>query len=148
MIPSREPRTGEHPVTGDALAPPTATSALENPINGHEHALPTEIQYACIYRLETPLDCTGGACECVSPTEWDTNPICQDENGAYGSTQYFARAQPGTRQLRLLEMLGPRGTVGSICTEPVFDEQEPDFGYRPAVDSLMRVLRRRLAPFE
>ena len=148
MVPSLAPRGGSHPITGDELAPPNATSPQANPINGHEHQVPNELQYACIYRLETPRLCVDATCECTTAQEFTTNPVCQEDSGAYGTTQRFGRATPATRALRVIQALGPQGTVASLCTEPVFSTAEPAFGYKPAVDALVRALRGRLVPFE
>lgn len=146
MIPAVAPRQGEHPLTGDPLAPPEAASPNENPINGHEHALGDRPQYACIYPLPDPLSCGGGACECV-PGAIDTNPLCQAADGSYGPVQRFAGATPATRPLALVRDLGAQGILGSICAASTSATGEPAFGFKPSVDAIMRRLRHELAPF-
>lgn len=148
MVPSRDPRTGVHPVDGSDLQPPTAPTPDANPINGHEHTLERQLQYACIYRLETPVTCTTTACECFAPDELSTNVVCQQDTGAYTMTQRYGRATPATRPLRLLQMIGPQAVVASICTEPVFQSQQAAFGYKPAADAMMRALRNSLVRAE
>jgi hypothetical protein len=148
MIPSRDPRSGTNPVDGNELQPPTATSPTANPINGHEHTLARELQYACTYRLEQPVVCNDTSCECLTLAEIDTNPVCQEDNGNYTSVQHFGRATPATRPLRLLQRLGAQAVVTSICTEPSFQPNAEDFGYKPATDAMMRALRNYLVPFE
>jgi hypothetical protein len=147
MIPSLGPREGEHPLTGDALAPPDATSPADNPINGHEHALPDRPQYACIYPLPDPLSCTGGLCECL-PGATDTNPICQALDGTYAAVQRYGAATPATRPLALVRDLGPQGILGSICAATTSATGAPGFGFKPSVDAIMRRLRHDLAPFD
>lgn len=55
MIESKDPRTGTHPVTGEALAPPTAARNA-NSINGHEWNTDNgDLEFACTFSLETPI---------------------------------------------------------------------------------------------
>lgn len=148
MWASREPRSGASPVTGDALAPTSAPLPDANPINGHEHAMPDELQYACIYPLSAPEACAQDECECTGADAAGSNPICQDpQTGAYGDVQFFGRAAPATRQLSLLQRLGPQGVLASICTAPETDPTSDSFAYKPAVDAVARALHRRLVPY-
>jgi len=151
MVESIDPRSGTHPLTGDPLAPPTAKSAQENPINGHERLLSqrSDLQYACIYPLRTPKDCTDiPDCECTD--EVDTNPVCQAPDGSYSKIQRFARANPGARELAVLKGIGVQGVVASICADEVSENEKdkPTFGYKPAVSALLRAIRWRLTPAE
>jgi hypothetical protein len=147
MVESIAPRTGQNPVTGDALAPPGA-GLLANPINGHEYSIPDndDLQYACIFELPQPRDCTTtmDACECKSPS--NDNPLCQAANGQFGTTQYYAKAYPGRRQLQLLEAVGNQAIVGSICPAPVADPASSARGYRPTFAALAEAVRASLAP--
>ncbi len=148
MIASIEPRQGIHPLTGVPLADPSSTSPLANPINGHERTITgrDDLQYTCIYPLGVPKDCTGlPDCECTDD-DIPTNPICQAEDGSYGSTQRFARALPATRPLAVMKELGPQAVVASICADKVSSPVQPTFGYKPAVDALLRTIRRRFEP--
>jgi hypothetical protein len=145
MIPSIAPRTGVNPPTQSALAPPEATSPSANVVNGHERAIPNkdDLQYACIFPRPVPKDCSSGQCECQGDGI-PTNPICQSPDGSYGPIERAGRALPGVRELELVRALGERAALGSICA-PIVDSPElVTFGYRPAVDALLRTLRRRI----
>jgi hypothetical protein len=144
MIESIAPRTGVSPVLGDALAPP-ASGPFANPINGHERDIPLgdDLQDACIYPRATPMDCAMAACDCAPP-DIDTNPVCQAADGSYSSKQGFARALPGLRQLRVLKGLGDQAAVASVCAAQTTGGSQPTFGYKPAVDAALRLLRSRL----
>ncbi|MEZ4438839.1 MAG: hypothetical protein R3B72_07105 [Polyangiaceae bacterium] len=134
MRESVAPRSGTHPITGDALSPPGSPS-LSNPINGHERDLFDELQYACIMPLPEPRDCaapTADNCPCADPNNQD--PQCQDESGAYTQVQRYTGAMPGIRELQVLEALGDQGIVGSACAAP-----NPDtggFGYASSLAAL------------
>jgi hypothetical protein len=145
MIPSIEPRSGTNPPTQAALAPPDALSANANPINGHERDIPgkDDLQYACTFPRSTPKDCSLGACECQGAAI-ATNPICQQPDGSYAPIERAARALPGVRELELVRALGERAALGSVCAPIVDNPQQVTFGYRPAVDALLRTLRRRI----
>lgn len=145
MIPSVTPRTGTHPLTGSPLAPPIAPSPQTNPINGHERELPSQddLQYSCIFEVRTPEDCTVTGCICVEEGA-TTDPLCQAEDGTYSTIQRYAGAMPPTRQLRVMREMGERAVVASICAENVSDASLPTFAYQPAVDAMLRTLRRRI----
>jgi len=130
-----------NPPTGAALAPP-ASPPLANPINGHERAIPRrdDLQYACIYARNTPAPCVSGPCNCSAP-DIDTNPLCQAPDGSYGNTEYYARALPGTRLLQVLQGLGDRASVASVCAGVTAVPGDPTFAYKPAVDAVLRTLR-------
>jgi hypothetical protein len=149
MIESIEPRTGNNPVTGAAIAPPESTSALANPINGHERVIASkdDLQFACIYPHPQPKDCSVSDvdCECVAGNI-DMNPLCQGPDGAYSTVQRYGRALPSTRELAMLSQLGTRGVVASVCAPETSDKGSPSYAYRPAVDALLRALRQRLTP--
>jgi hypothetical protein len=144
MISAVEPRSGTNPRTGIAVAPPDA-AALANPVNGHERIIAekNELQYACIYPRQVPKDCAGAACECDG-ANINTNPICQANDGSYGSVQRYARALPGTRELQVVKGLGDRAAVGSVCAPITVGAQAPTFGYKPSVDAVLRALRQRI----
>jgi hypothetical protein len=149
MIPSVAERTGTNPVTGDPLAPSSSPGPLANPINGREMALTfegLELQYACIFELESPRECGGaGYCDCDNPfPPGNSKPICQAPDGTYGSIQYRGKAFPGTRHLRVLEGIGENGIVASICARNVKDQARSDFGYRPALRAVLDRLREGL----
>jgi hypothetical protein len=146
MIESIEPRQGEHPIIGAPLAPPSS-GVMANPINGHEYTVKArdDLQYACIFPIPTPRDCTGltpDLCECAA-TGTD-NPICQSGDQQFESLQRYAKAQPGLRHLELSQRLGDRSVVSSVCAAQLDDPQAGDFGYRPAVRTLLELVAERL----
>ena len=144
-----EERTGTNPVTGTSLAPSTA-GVMADPISGHEKPEDDSPQYACIFPLLEPLDCVGQACDCNQP---NGNPLCQDPSGAYGSTQYHAKAYPGLRELSVLKAIGDQAIVASVCPanmdgatekDASAENDAPDFGYRPAIGALVDQLKDKL----
>jgi hypothetical protein len=146
MLESVDERSGENPVTGDPIVGSSSLDPQANPINGHERSIVrrTDLQYACIFALQTPRDCatqTQG-CDCRAETAAQ-NPLCQPpEGGPGGTTQYFAKAYPSIRQLDVLRRHGNNAVAASIC--PKRSAGEPDevgFGYRPAVAGLIKRLR-------
>jgi len=141
MIVSTEPRAG---IAGPD-SPPGA-----DPKNGHEWRVPSDpnyadLQYACIFPLSKPRDCTGTDTDCDC---WNGdvtyNPLCQNGSGAYGKIQYGAKAYPGLRELEFLKGVGNQGIVGSICPKNTTDSTQTDYGYRPAIESIIVRLRRAL----
>jgi hypothetical protein len=145
MIESIEPRSGSHPLLGDAAAPPGSDHDA-NRINGHEFSTPqrADLQYACIMPLLSARDCTSEQnCDCTDPD--NDNPICQDPaTNAFGMTQYAAKAYPGRRHLSVLRSLGHQGILGSICAPQLDDEDAPDFGYRTVFDSIGENVKRSI----
>jgi hypothetical protein len=146
MIASIDPRTGNNPATGAALEPPDSPLGA-NPINGHERNIPTrdDLQPTCIYPRPMPKDCTNASnnCACIG-TNIDTNPLCQAPDGSYGPIQYANRALPGIRELEVVKGLGDRGVAASICAANTTDTGGATFGYKPAIDAMLRALRGRL----
>jgi hypothetical protein len=62
-------------------------------------------------------------------------------SGAYGTTQFFAKAFPGLRHLAVAEGVAHKsGNVlpASICARNTSDTSRQDFGYRPFTESLLR----------
>ena len=150
MIESIAPREGVHPITGEELQPPGAPP-LANSINGHERAIAAgdDLQYACIYPRPVFKACNPSTldCECKAPA-LDGNPICQASDGSYTNVQRFAKGLPGVRQLLVMRDLGSQAVPASLCAPIVKDPSQPAFGYKPAVDALLRALRPRLPPPE
>jgi hypothetical protein len=128
--------------------PPTA-SYFADPVNGHEYtpdlSLRDDLQYACIFPLPEPRDCstTSGYCDCTSAPA--NNPLCQSPQGAYGTTQYAAKAYPGLRHLQLLKAMASQGIVAPICPAQIGDAARSDFGFRPAIGAVLERIRARLA---
>ncbi|MBK8253793.1 MAG: hypothetical protein IPK82_14150 [Polyangiaceae bacterium] len=144
MIESTKPREGTNPVTGTDMAPPTAGYGAD-PISGHEQPFQIDNpQYACTFPLLTPLPCESTNCQCKNP---EGDPLCQDESGAYTTTQVAAKAYPGLRELSVLKGLNEQAIVGSVCPSNMDESAETDaldFGYRPAIGALIDQLRGKL----
>ncbi len=148
MIESIEPRSGVSPVTGAALAPADSTDPLANPSNGHEKNNPEQddLQYACTFLLPATRDCTknsDASCRCAPDMSGNTtaittenSPDCQPPTGgAPGTTQYFAEAYPGTRELLVAQALADRAVSASICPKQSTGDGA-SFGYVPALSAL------------
>jgi hypothetical protein len=146
MVESILPRSGTNPITGDPIAPPGA-GYLQNPINGHEYSMPNfdSLQYACILPLSQPRDCTNpgnASCDCTDPQ--NDNPLCQAPNGSFGTMQYFAKAYPAIRELRVLEAIGPQAVVGSVCAAQVSDPTSQDWGFLATYYAMAEAMRGAL----
>jgi hypothetical protein len=150
MVESTVPRSGTDPITGAAISPVTTPNGLGSQVGGgllndHERTIkqPADsIEYACIFPLAQPLDCTqpGLACECPSSSGQATdNPVCN------GTMQVNARAYPGIKHLAIARGLGENGIPGSICAKQITDPSAPDYGYRPSISAILRTVTGRLA---
>lgn len=150
MIESTVPRSGSHPFLPNAAIAPAdaAVPPTRDVISGHEQAPPDrdDLQYACIFELETPVNCTESFCDCALSTnpEGEKNkkrPLCQPPGGgAFGTTQHYAKAYPGTRHLEVLKGIGGQAIVASICPKVVRSarpDADPNFGYNPAMAALV-----------
>jgi hypothetical protein len=141
MTESITPRMGTNPVTGAALAPPTA-GYLANPINGHERTIADndDLQYACIFEVPTPHDCasTSTNCDCNTATDGTMNPLCQAADGTYSTTQSYAKAFPALRILQVLKGVGDAGVLASICPKNIVDQTSEGYGYRPVIGTLVQ----------
>ena len=161
MVESIAPRSGTHlddpqdPNSGEALVPPSGTPtqppALDPKLpNGHEwdiSATNDDLQYACVFPLPTPRDCSGQAtsCDCSTAVTNNTqNPLCQDSNGAETTMQYRAKGYPGLRHLQVAKGLGAQGIVASICPSNLTGSSAADYGYRPAIGAIIDRLKTRL----
>jgi hypothetical protein len=139
---------------------PTGAPSNTDPVSGREwitdqpvgdHVLPIDIQYACIFPLAAPRDCTqpvnGYACDCPAPTMLthdQTPPVCSD---AAPTQQIAAKAYPTIRELQVAKMMGGQGIVSSICPVDVTDNaagNDPLYGYRPAVAAIVDRLKGSL----
>ena len=153
MIESVDPRSGTNPITGDPLV--SSAQPLGNKINGHEFAIPKRdnLQFACIFPLVSiddlgnvlpaVRDCSvPGLASCDCADETNDSPVCQ-VNPATGlpTNQVSAKAYPGTRHLALLQLLGERAVVGSVCPPQLNNPSAADFGYRPTMRGLMDRLK-------
>src|SRR5690606_41733239 len=67
----------------------------------------------------------------------------------FRSTQTYAKAYPGIRELQALELFSEvnptkNSIVASICPKEPDDAGKPDFGYRPAVATIVDRLKEQL----
>jgi hypothetical protein len=146
MKESFEKRTGVHPITGEPLG--DETSAQGNSVNGHEYPIPArdDLQYACIFPLSQPRDCsdpaTSQGCDCPTvndPADQTSKPLCNPDP-ALDHLQTHAKAYPGTRFLSTIRSLGSQGIVGSVCPKQLTDPTAGDYGYRPAIQEIVNRL--------
>ena len=152
MVESIDPRDalGVNPITGEA-PPPVTSPAGTSPINGHEYSIPQrdDLQYACIFPLQTPRDCaaSGYGCDCRSSLVMDRemdSPLCQAPGTTTaGTIQYYAKAYPGLRYLQVLKEYGANSIVGSVCPK-VTDPGADSYGYGPAAEALLQRMAERL----
>ncbi len=144
MVETPEVRTGKNPYTNAALAPPDAAPTA-NPINGHERSIPKQddLQYACIFPLDSPKDCSNAsaACDC-GPGHDSDNPVCQDPNTGASSvaTQFYGKAYPGLRELEVLREVGDNAMPASLCPK-IVDPASPDYGFNPAMAAVTERLK-------
>jgi hypothetical protein len=183
-------RTGTNYADGTVETIPMVVPAASptgggpDPINGGDwatdvdtpnpHPLPVDREYACIFPLAAPRDCSQAddpldayacTCDAVGLIGTQVPPVCGLQNPsapysgctALGScsktndylTQYYAKAYPTIRELELALMLGPQGVISSLCPIHVKDEaagNDPVYGYRPAVTAILDRLRVALEP--
>jgi hypothetical protein len=135
MLESVEPRSGTNPITGAKIVL-ASESPLGNPINGSDRAIASrdDLQYACIFDLPVPVQCTNESCDCFASPQ---SPLCFDGTG-FGPVQYRAKAYPARRQLAVLKGLGDRAVVASICPAKTSSDRDsdPDWGYLPAITAI------------
>ena len=155
MVESVEPRSGTHPVTGEAVAGINA-GYMANSINGHEWNIfdKGDLQYACIFPKESetcPEQQPAGEqpknCDCTSTSyggDEAGNPLCQAQNGDYDRTQRYAKAYPSLRQLQVLNLFGDNSIVASICPKQLDNPNASDYGYNPAVAAIVERLKEQL----
>jgi hypothetical protein len=138
MIESIEPRNG---------VPPPGSAPDADAYIGHDYSVPLRdaLQYACLWDLgDIERDCTGQQnCLCSDPE--NDNPACEEGPGGFRTTQIAAVATPGTRPLLLLQALGHRAVVGSVCPALISDEDSPDYGFKYVFDTLTQLTAERLA---
>jgi hypothetical protein len=139
MLESITPRTGTQPVNG---APLVAPGDAPTQLNGSEHTLAGELQFACIFALPAPLvgcaETLGECCEGYEPS-----PLCSTSEV---ETQLYAEASPGTRHLEVARGLSERGIIGSVCAPehedaPALGQAIPARGYAQPMRGLLRGLR-------
>jgi hypothetical protein len=159
MRESIEARSGIHPVTQEPIGLPSGNERL-NQINGHEWTTKGDLQFACTFdlaQLNATRDCntatSSSSCSCsdrLAP-KGSQSPLCQNPNdGSYGTTQYAAKAYPGTRQLEVLraynDTVKNNSIVASICPKNLDPTQQntSGYGYNSAVAALVDRLKTQL----
>ena len=137
--------------------PPPASADNADPDNGREWVTNAgsgvDRQFACTFALPTAAqrDCTVAAnqqiCDC--PTTAGTPhdqvpPLCD----ASTTRQIRAKAYPTVREILLARKLGTQGILSSICpihVDKQGGEDDPLYGYRPAVSAIVDRLKNALA---
>jgi hypothetical protein len=133
-----------HMVESSAIRPTleAPTSTTIDPISGHEYTnANSDLQYACIFDLPEPRDCSvnTNGCDCSSPT--NDNPLCDT---TVKTKQIRAKGYPGTRELSTIYSVGANGIVGSVCPAQLTDKTQSDYGYRPAIGAIIDRLKTAL----
>lgn len=148
-------RSGPHPLIDAPVAPSSSPNRTQNPINGHEQAIPKkdDLQYACTFQLSTPRTCDASneaRCDCNADEHDNHRSLCTYPNGpGTDGTQVAGKAYPGIRTLEVLRGIGENAIVASICpkhTEPapgLEPEADANYGYNPAVQAIVDVFRIR-----
>lgn len=162
MFESIQPRAG---------IPGPESPFMADPANGHDWNIidQSDLQYACIFpkpavdcpteqevREDDTADPTTPIpnCDCTyyGPGLGDggdyNSPLCQGQGG-YSMTQAFGKAYPGVRELQALEKFAQdnptqNAIVASICPKEVSDKSKKDYGYRPAVATIVERLKEQL----
>ena len=139
MVESRTPRMG---------LPGVGSPATADPFNGHEYTTDPnpaqksgDLEYACIFKLPSSRSCVGqtDSCDCTSTTS--DNPLCDTQ---LKTTQVNAKAYPGLRELAALQAVNVQGIVASVCPAQTLDKNSTDYGYRPAIGSIIDRLKQAL----
>jgi hypothetical protein len=143
--------------------------------NSGSHSLPVDREYACIFQLppSSQRDCStlggsGGSstieynsCDCTGTgdTPEQIPPLCAktSTDGTITSSvsdytvQTYAKAYPTIRELMLANMMGSQGSVSSLCPIHTVDNaagDDPLYGYRPAVNSIVNRIKAGLLAAE
>jgi len=172
MIESYQPRTGL-PITSSGatiqgdLAPDWYTDGEASATFPQRVNLPVDREYACVFALTAPRNCDPNnennseadlsQCDCSTAGPGGTPPtlpadhvppLCDAQNPLQ---QDYAKAYPTIRELTLAQQLGTQGIVSSICPIDVVDNaagNDPLYGYRPAVASIVDRMAGSLAPLD
>jgi hypothetical protein len=151
------------PSKTNMLVPSSAAPTGMDPVNGREwvtdqeqtagtHVLRVDRQYACTFPLTTPRDCTlkqnSNACDCpltaTGLTPGQLPPLCSSGSP---TQQIAAKAYPTTRELLVARLMRQQGIVSSLCPIDVQDNaqnNDPKYGYRPAVATIVNRLKNAL----
>jgi hypothetical protein len=161
MVESTTPRSGTDPITGAAISPITTPNGGGPMVGGsllndHERSIAVpadDIEYACVFPILAPIDCSvpGMICDCTLPIgslPTTDNPLCEPNPNDSGhlTMQTKAKAYPGIKHLAIVKGLGEQGIAASICAKQVSDPTAADFGYRPAVRAILDRIKVPLRP--
>ncbi|MEO8177379.1 MAG: hypothetical protein ABI895_00975, partial [Deltaproteobacteria bacterium] len=146
------PRPPENPLMRESTTP--RPGVVTGGPNGREYATDAaiagtagDLEYACIFPLPRPRNCADAdalVCDCAPGFE--DQPLCEQLPGVSPTTtQHWAKAYPGLRQLEVLRGFGQNSIVASICARNVSNLGRRDFGYRPAIASIVERLEEQLA---
>lgn len=125
MIESPDPRSGMSDLLGFA-------ASGENEVNGGDRASGIDdLQYACIFPIEPEATQACAACEAAGCDD----PLCA------GGMQVAAKAYPGTRELSVIRGMGEQGIPASICPRQLDEVEADDYGYAPAVRTIIDKLK-------
>jgi len=137
-------RTGKNPIIDAAIVPSSSQDPTANPINGHEQiTMASDLQYACTFPLLAPKICDqqamldGHGCDCFADDLPFNRPLCNPPGGGPATTtQHYGKAYPALRELSVVQQLGRRSVLGSICAANTQDTRREDYGYGPLVNAL------------
>jgi hypothetical protein len=131
-------------------------------------SLRVDREYACIFKLATPRDCSNTAttadptlqdsCDCQPPamgtfTQDQVPAVCNDSDPSKYTEQDSAKAYPTIRELELAHLLGKvpganEGIISSLCPIDTADNatgDDPLYGYRPAMNAIISRLKQALS---
>ncbi len=157
MVESTVPRSGTDPITGAAIAPPSTPNGGGPMVGGsllndHEWNIPApagDIEYACVFPILNPLDCSDPSvvsCDCRGLSATADNPLCEANPNDSGNLtlQTKAKAYPGIKHLAIARGMGNQGIAASICAKQLTDNTAADYGYRPAINAIIDRLKGAL----
>jgi hypothetical protein len=160
MLEDFQPRSGiPGPGSANNADPTNGHDWITNTSNGMPgnsgtgaHILSVDREYACIFPLATPRDCTlsenANFCDCPHATggvnAQELPPLCDQSTP---TRQVAAKAYPTIRELLLAKLMGNQGIVSSLCpihTTDMAGGTDPLYGYRPAVAVIVDRLKNAL----
>jgi hypothetical protein len=158
MVESEVPRTaGNLPpgVVGTSSCPPGSPAGCDAINGGEWETNKGDLEYACIYPLAQPVDCSqvaqGTYCDCAAGSPRQNAVLCQTSGGVASTVQVNARAYPSVREMLIARGMGAQGFVSSVCpihTTPASGDspRDPLYGYRPAMNGIVNRIKGSLAP--
>jgi hypothetical protein len=181
MVEDYKPRTAVPVPSGGFPVSNASSPQGSDPINGREwitnsaapngehEGLLVDREYACIFKLDAPRDCSNAAtaadptlqdsCDCQPPNP-NTGIFSPDEIPAVcdpmtPTMQDYGKAYPTIRELELAHLLGQvnganEGIISSLCPIHTTDmsgdgASDPLYGYRPAMNAIVNKLSHALS---